>query len=136
MVERKSLRKDKCQRTRDQVDLARNHGQNHVPDPDQRTVNVAGLTRNHGQSHGPDPDPVKGKETTHDCSHRLFHPKTKQSHGQKKRGDTRLDPAQEREEKRKVHHPTVLRELPAPVFCLLTTQSPGTGKRTRMLSED
>lgn len=117
MAEKETVREDRCQRTRDMVGLGQNLDPG--PDLDRKTVNVVGLAQNHG----PDPDPGKGGQTTHDCNNHLSSPERRGSRNQKTIGDAGLDPAQEREGKKKDHHPGDHRKLQPPVFPPLRTQN-------------
>lgn len=130
MAERWTVRDDGCQRTRDMVGLSQNHVPG--PDPDRRTANVVDLAQNHGPD--PDPDPGKGGKTTHDCNNRLSPPETRWSHGQKTRGDADLDPAREREGKKRDHHLRVHRKFQAPVFRPLKTQNSYRTRKNRRMS--
>lgn len=117
-AERETVRDNECQRIRDMVGLAQNLGQNHVlgPDLDRRTINVVRLAQNRG------PDQGKGGKTMHEHNSRLSPPETRWSHGLQTRGDAGLDPAQEREGKKKDHHPRVHIKLQVPLFHPLKTQ--------------
>ena len=89
------LTEERFQRTRDMAGLDQIRGPNHAPDPDQKTINVVGLRPNHG------PDPEKGRKPSHKCSSHLSPPRTRGSRRLNTAGDTGLDPAPEREGKKK-----------------------------------
>lgn len=134
MAEIETVREEGCQRTRDMAGPARNLGQNHVPGPDlgldQKTINAVSLSQNRDQNHGPDPE--KGGKTTHDCNNHLSPPNTRGSRSQKTRGDAGLDPAQEREGKKKDHR-KLHRKLQAPVFYPQKTQNSYSPRKKRRI---
>lgn len=97
MTKRGTTKDDEFQKTKDVVGLGQSPSPIHVPGPepdlDQRTVSTVGQN--------PGPDPGRGGENPANIC--LSLQETRWSHDLKRRGETGLDPVQERKGKKKDH---------------------------------